>query len=176
MHALVILSHFHALSSFVFGCGIGDGEQEPPSCLLPSQSTSPTLLSPTNRPAEFVLSTPSSSSVTAASAALQASAADASFKGAADSVRDPVTAYPLYVMPNFSVAAPVFVQRSASSSGAGSPNGSVSSRGSPISRRGSPTGSVGGLDQEVGLDALMRRMKSLSERREEFSAEEQTKR
>jgi sestrin len=31
-------------------------------------------------------------------------------------------------------------------------------------------------DQEVGLDALMRRMKSLSERREEFSAEEQTKR
>jgi len=37
-------------------------------------------------------------------------------------------------------------------------------------------GALGGAAEEVGLDALMRRMKSLSERREEFSAEEQTKR
>lgn len=33
-----------------------------------------------------------------------------------------------------------------------------------------------GGDQEVGLDALMKRMKSLAEHRQEFSAEEQTKR
>jgi sestrin len=33
-----------------------------------------------------------------------------------------------------------------------------------------------GPDHEVGLDALMRRMKNLAERRQEFSAEEQTKR
>ena len=33
-----------------------------------------------------------------------------------------------------------------------------------------------GADQEVGLDALMKRMKSLAEHRQEFSAEEQTKR
>ena len=46
------------------------------------------------------------------------------------------------------------------------------------SRGGSPPmgGALGGAAEEVGLDALMRRMKSLSERREEFSAEEQTKR
>lgn len=32
VHALVILSHYHAISSFVFGVGIGDGEDEPPCC------------------------------------------------------------------------------------------------------------------------------------------------
>ena len=44
MHALVILSHFHALSSFVFGCGIGDGEHEPPCQLSPCLS--PVTLTP----------------------------------------------------------------------------------------------------------------------------------
>ena len=38
---MVILAHFHALSSFVFGCGIGDGEQEPP---CHSGTTSPVLV------------------------------------------------------------------------------------------------------------------------------------
>ena len=33
-----------------------------------------------------------------------------------------------------------------------------------------------GSDHEVGLDALMKRMKNLAEQKQEFSAEEQTKR
>ncbi len=58
-----------------------------------------------------------------------------------------------------------------------------SGRGSPESRSGSTASSRRGTmsselgaDQEVGLDALMKRMKSLAEHRQEFSAEEQTKR
>ena len=55
-------------------------------------------------------------------------------------------------------------------------DGSVASSASSASsrsRRGSPGVTV---EDAVGLDVLMKRMKSLSERREEFSAEEQTKR
>lgn len=45
------------------------------------------------------------------------------------------------------------------------------------SRRSSTLGLIGGReDDQVGLDALMKRMKSLSERREQFTAEEQIKR
>ena len=59
---------------------------------------------------------------------------------------------------------------------------SNSARSSPewknTNRRSSTLGLVGGGgdDDQVGLDALMKRMKSLSERREQFTAEEQIKR
>lgn len=83
---MVILSHYHALSSFVFGVGIGDGEDEPP-CLAGRRSSSP---SPPVSP--------------------------------------------------------------------GSANGGART------------------DEPVGLDGLVRRMQSLAEQRQEFTAEEQTKR
>ena len=49
VHALVILSHYHAISSFVFGVGIGDGEEEPPCCSHKTGQSTPTVGSPTSR-------------------------------------------------------------------------------------------------------------------------------
>ena len=116
VHALVILSHYHALSSFVFGVGIGDGEAEPPCLSVP--------------PSSGMDSPPASPGVQA-------------------TVK----------------------------SGRTSPESSKSVNGSAVSSRRSTMGSGGGDgDHEVGLEGLMRRMKSLAERRQEFSAEEQTKR
>lgn len=64
VHALVILSSYHAISSFVFGVGIGDGEDEPP-CSSKSTAaitiTTPTAATPSGNSSSGQ-STPTSTS------------------------------------------------------------------------------------------------------------------
>lgn len=140
-HALVILSHYHAISSFVFGVGIGDGEQEPP-CIADASSAA------RRAPSSSVGS--SGSSAASASALLDKSASD-------------------------EADGPPSGAGSKGESRGGSGRSSPERRGAsePGSRRSTMGNGEGG---ESGLDALMRRMKSLAESRQEFSAEEQTKR
>ncbi|XP_046459036.1 sestrin-3-like [Daphnia pulex] len=166
VHALVILSHYHAISSFVFGVGIGDGEDEPPCCCPSIAHKSATTTA--------TASVPSGNSSSGQSTPTSAS--------------PPLTngGSPLVLATREIVTAPT----TSAATGAGSNQGSRSNsgRGSPDeprsaagSRRGTlSTGDFGMMqDHELmagGLDALMMRMKNLDEHRQEYSAEEQTKR
>ncbi|XP_047004584.1 sestrin homolog [Schistocerca americana] len=109
VHAIVLLAHFHSLSSFVFGCGVNEE--------LDHEGSHQTA----NSAGEDDIPL-SSSPRTATNTSGPAAASDRD-----DQWHRPVP-----------VASPV--------------------------------------DQEVGVDTLMQRMKSLSERAEEFSQEEKTKR
>jgi len=161
VQALVIMSHFHSLASFVFGCGIGNGDHEPP-CRSPSasnQSSAPgSPISPKHPPSSTGIGKHS-----AASAAVSAESRSSS----------PHSSLPHSLPPS---VASVYV------GGSNPGSRSNSARSSPewknTNRRSSTLGLVGGGgdDDQVGLDALMKRMKSLSERREQFTAEEQIKR
>lgn len=160
VQALVIMSHFHSLASFIFGCGISNGDHEPPfrSPSATSQSSSPTSPISPKHP-------PSSTGIGKHSSASAAESADSRSSS-------PHSSLPHSLPP--SVAA-IYV----GGSNPGSRSNSV--RSSPewknTSRRSSTLGLIGGReDDQVGLDALMKRMKSLSERREQFTAEEQIKR
>jgi sestrin len=106
VHAIVLLAHFHCLSSFVFGCGVNEElDQDGGHHNGSSDSAPPLGSSPRSVPSPTPLST------------------------------------------------------------------------APSSRDAEPwLASMSPVEQEVGVDMLMQRMKSLSERSEEFSQEEKTKR
>lgn len=173
VHALVILSHYHAISSFVFGVGIGDGEDEPPCC-CPSvgvvvghktSAGSPTTATATGNGGSGQ-STPNSASGSPPTLANGNGGGSPLVLGTANREIEKASARIVVAGSN---------QGSKSNSGCGSPN---EPRSAASSRRG--TNDFGMMqDHEVmagGLDGLMKRMKNLAERRQEYSAEEQTKR
>ncbi|XP_071439933.1 sestrin homolog [Hetaerina americana] len=145
VHAIVLLAHFHSLSSFVFGCGVNEEVDR------------------------AILASPTSNNSAAA------------HPGGRSSPTTPTAN-----------SEPIVNSTSASSRGtsspplrAGSPHSLSASThygpvGSPISHNGEVlivSGNVcSGELEAVGVETLMQRMKSLSERAEEFSAEERTKR
>ncbi|KAG8238934.1 hypothetical protein J437_LFUL000772 [Ladona fulva] len=140
VHAIVLLAHFHSLSSFVFGCGVNE------------ELDRTTLASPTSddSAATHVGGRISPTSPTANSEHVNSTSSNV--RGASSPI----------------------------------PTGSPNSSGrygpvrSPISHNGAAllvSGNAGSGELEaVGVETLMQRMKSLSERAEEFSAEERNKR
>ncbi|KAI9559215.1 Sestrin-like protein [Daphnia sinensis] len=170
VHALVILSHYHAISSFVFGVGIGDGEDEPPCC-----SPSVGVVGHKTSAGSPAAATPTGNSSSGQSTPNSASGSPPTNRNGGGSPLVLNAAHREIETASARIVVAGSNQGSKSNSGCGSPNEPRSAAGS---RRG--TNDFGMMqDHEVmagGLDGLMKRMKNLAEHRQEYSAEEQTKR
>ncbi|RZF37057.1 hypothetical protein LSTR_LSTR012400 [Laodelphax striatellus] len=137
VHAIVLLTHFHSLSSFVFGCGVNDELD---------QHNEPSL---------------------------------AAKQPAPQSAKQP----PLTSSQNAKQPAPTLTSSQTAKQPppptlTSSPNGGGVGVWPPL-LTSSPNGAglwLNEADSNVGVDTLMQRMKSLSERTEQFSAEERAKR
>ncbi|XP_046393938.1 sestrin homolog [Ischnura elegans] len=143
VHAIVLLAHFHSLSSFVFGCGVNE---EVDRAILASPTSD-------NSAASGGRSSPTSP--TANSEPIVNSTSSSSATASQDASSTSLRVSPHSASSQYSVGSP------------SSHNGEV------LVVSGN---ACSGELEAVGVETLMQRMKSLSERAEEFSAEERTKR